>query len=468
VIPLTRGAVRSFLAVARRAAPAAPRPDFVPVVRIATGADEVILAVHFGRVVVACRCPAVSDAGDEVIVPLEALKALDGRADGPIAVEPSGPEAWTARWTDETGPHEAGLPLVVDCSLVWPAEPKKLWPVKPDFPAALHEAGRTAARVAPERYATDHVQVRGKPGQVVATDGKQALTLGGFTFPFPEDLLVPAVPVFGCKDLGREHAVSVGRTRDWLVLILGPWRVWLRIDRAGRFPDVAGATPKGVSTRVQFADGDADRLIDELPRLPGGNGETRPVTLDLAGDRVEARGRADGEAQVTTIPLPGSATSGSPTRLVLNRRHLGRALALGCRELAVAAPGKPLVFRGPDRTYLTVPLDPADAVPPTATDRAARALARTSPDTQPEPHRRIPVPTRDRPPPDRTGPADSPPEHPGPDAPDPLTEAEELKAALADALARTARLVAALRGYHRERRSLRAAWSSLRALNLGP
>ena len=116
----------------------------------------------------------------------------------------------TARWTDEAGPHEVRLPPILGSPLVWPAEPKKLWPVTPDFPAALHEAGKTAARETPNRYATDHVQVRGKAGQVIGTDGKQALTVGGFAFPFPDDLLVPAVPVFGCKDLGRERAVSLG------------------------------------------------------------------------------------------------------------------------------------------------------------------------------------------------------------------------------------------------------------------
>ena len=79
------------------------------------------------------------------------------------------------------------------------------------------------------------------------------------------------------------------------------------------------------------------------------------------------------------------------------------------------------------------------------------------------------MPPRDRPPPDRNGHADGPHNRPAADAqedPDPLAEA--LKAALAEAAARAARLVAALRSYKRERRSLQAAWSSLRALNLGP
>ena len=75
------------------------------------------------------------------------------------------------------------------------------------------------------------------------------------------------------------------------------------------------------------------------------------------------------------------------------------------------------------------------------------------------------MPTRDTPPPDRNGHADPPPgrarstrwPRPRPCAP-----------ALAEAAARAARLVAALKQYRRERRALQAAWSSLRQLNLGP
>ena len=270
--------------------------------------------------------------------------------------------------------------------------------------------------------------------------------------------------------------MSVGLIGDWLFLVVGPWRVWLQVDRRGRFPDVAAAIPKAVTGRVTFSDADADRLIDALPRLPGGTEDASPVTLDVAAGRVEVRARGDRDPEAAIVPLPGSAGDGRPTTVVLNRRHFGRALALGCRELTISAPGKPFVFRGPDRTYLTVALDPADAVPPKDAYRIARAVARPSPLPDPEPDRRTPVPTRDRPPPDRNGhpaQADGPPEHNGPAAdaqenPDPLAEAEALKAALAEAAARAARLVAALKSYKRERQTLRTAWSHLRALNLGP
>ena len=75
------------------------------------------------------------------------------------------------------------------------------------------------------------------------------------------------------------------------------------------------------------------------------------------------------------------------------------------------------------------------------------------------------MPRRDDPPPDRNGHADPPP--PG-DPTDPLAEAEALRAALAEAAARAARLVAGLKQFRRERRALASAWTSLKHLNLGP
>ena len=51
------------------------------------------------------------------------------------------------------------------------------------------------------------------------------------------------------------------------------------------------------------------------------------------------------------------------------------------------------------------------------------------------------------------------------DQPDPLSEAEELRSRLQEALARTDRLVAALKRHRRESRAVRSAMASLRKLS---
>ena len=110
----------------------------------------------------------------------------------------------------------------------------------PSFLAALHEAGRTAARDE-SRYALTRVQLQGKAGQILGTDGKQALIQGGWTFPFTDNILVPAIPMFGMKDVAAQADVRIGKTATHLVVTAGPWTVWLLIDAEGRFPDVAAA-----------------------------------------------------------------------------------------------------------------------------------------------------------------------------------------------------------------------------------
>jgi hypothetical protein len=233
--------------------------------------------------------------------------------------------------------------------------------------------------------------------------------------------------------------------------------VWLRINRQGRFPDVTGAVPKAVTARVTFADADADRLRDDLPRMPGIDDDVSPVTLDLHADRVTVRTRDDDTQRTAEVRLRDSTGTGPPMRLVVNRRHFGRALAVGCRELAISAPGKPFVFRGPDRTYLTVALDPADAVPPAGP--ADRSVLPRSPD----PDRRMSMPARDASPVEPNGHADPPP--PPADGFDPLAEAEALKAALTEAAGRAARLVAALKAHRRERRNLQKLASQYLSLH---
>ena len=61
---------------------------------------------------------------------------------------------------------------------------------------------------------------------------------------------------------------------------------------------------------------------------------------------------------------------------------------------------------------------------------------------------------------DRTGPREPP------GVPDPLAEAEALRAALAEVGHRAARLVAALKARKKEHRALSSVWTSLKSLGL--
>src|SRR5581483_11811107 len=122
--------------------------------------------------------------------------------------------------------------------------------------AANHPVRRPPARDA-GRFALTHLQVRGAAGQVVGTDGRRALVWGGFRLPFGCDLLVPAVPAFGSRELADVGDVRVGRTPTELVVAVGPWRVHLPVNTSGKFPDVASVIPRagaGSSARIDGRD----------------------------------------------------------------------------------------------------------------------------------------------------------------------------------------------------------------------
>ena len=265
-------------------------------------------------------------------------------------------------------------------------------------------------------------------------------------------MLVPAVPVFGAKELAAGGDVRVGRAAGHLVVRAGPWTVWLMADAGGRFPDVGGVVPKSADATVAgIDDRDAAALLDALPGLPGADEDGRPVTLDLDG-AVAVRARGEGGA--AEVRLSRSPVAGPPARVALDRAVLRRALRLGCHTVRVAGGGKPVAFEGAGLTLVAVALA---AVP----DPAA-AVTRADPLAGPalNPPRRTAMRPHDT---NGNGRHDPPPA----DAPDPLAEAEALRAALAEAAARAGRLVGALKARKKEQRALASVWTSLKTLNLG-
>ena len=146
--------------------------------------------------------------------------------------------------------------------------------------------------------------------------------------------------------------------------------------------------------------------------------------------------------------LARSTTSGPVIRIVLDRRVLARALALGCRTLSLT-PDKPVVFEGGNLTVVATQLDPALCATPAADESEPVPLP-------PNPERRPPMkPETDGPTPPRGDPTD------------PLELAEQLRAVLTDAAGVAARLVAALRQGKKEKKVLSAVLTNLKQLNLG-
>jgi len=117
--------------------------------------------------------------------------------------------------------------------------------------------------------------------------------------------------VFGSRELAAERDVRLGRTPAHLVVAAGPWRVYLPVDTAGRYPDVAAVIPRDAPSVAGIDDADAAALLDALPGLPGADDDCRPVTLDLDGGVVVRAGDAE-TGKVDQIRLEGSPSARPP------------------------------------------------------------------------------------------------------------------------------------------------------------
>lgn len=453
MVLFTRAVARDFATLFGRCVSGRPRGPGPPVVVSVRGGVRTVHATTPDGVTLAHTAPAAGEPDDAAVLPASVPAEVGGGTDDDVTLERQSRARCVVRW-----PGGGGKPRTLPAGLILPGkqhgppEVPPLTPVGPAFAAALDACGRAAAR-ADGRFALSKVQVRGRSGRVVGTDGKAAVLWGGFALPFADDILVPALPVFGAKPVARGPDVRVGRAPTHLVVAAGPWAVWLPADTTSRYPDVASAVPADPPTAVAVDDRDAADLARALPGLPGAGDEPRPVTLD-AGGTLTVRGR--GEAgDVGEVVLPRSPVTGPPARVAVDRRVLARGLSLGCRTLRLT-PDRPVVLEGGGVTVVAAALDPAPVAP--AAGRAPTPPAADAPTATDDAERR---PTMT--PPETNGPAP-----PRGDPPDPLAAAEELRAALADAAAKAGRLVAALKQTGKQKRALATVLSGLKQLKLAP
>lgn len=355
----------------------------------------------------------------------------------------------------------------------FPALPAEMAKNPPGLLQALKDASATTDPGS-LRYALGCIQLRSDRGRIVASDGRQLLVQSGFTFPWPDDILIPANKVFGSPCLPTDQTTYVGSSQDWFNMIVGPWTLHLRLNQDGRFPRVedhirdAGTA---LST-LRLADQDADFFTDTIHRLPGDEAENAPVTVDLNG-QIAIRAASDDRTHLTEVVLSNSSREGAAVRFNTNRRFLTRATKLGFRNIELAGPETPAHCRDETRVYAWALLGQGDRVKAdTPTTRiespvAAKATVRSAA----IPSKRSPIPTMSEHKTSANGngrnnvACDS--------APDPTTEldngspverAEALRDSLKVSLARTRDLIQSLKRQKKQSRIVESTLASLRQL----
>ena len=414
---------------------------------------------------------------EHVTVPFQMLADVEGRRDDPVEIRLHEGRV-LASWRDGSVPQVVQHDAPESPSEDWPPMPQRLAENTPGLLKALDDACQTTDPDS-TRYALGCVQLRGKAGKIVATDGRQLLIQSGFTFPWDNDVLVPGTKVFGSPHLPQEEPVLVGRTDDWFTLSVGAWTFWWRIDKEGRFPKVEDHVQRPEQAIASFQLSETDRrfLVENLPRLPGDDVMNFPVTLDLNG-AVAVRAQGEGQTAVTELLLAGSTATGEPVRINTNRQYLARAVRLGFDRVHVFSPKTPVLACDEHRSYVWALLEPESAIGPAEDAVRIASSAPQSPVSTAKPIKKRSTPAVSPSIPNTTSRArtdgkaatkDRPRKASGCKA-DPsdlaalVEQAEKFRSAARDLAVQAGALVKALKHYRRQSRSVVRTIESLRQL----
>ena len=219
----------------------------------------------------------------ELAVPLSFFADCEGSPPDMVELVATESDALIASWNEEG--IEQTL-AVEKCSL--PAELPPLPPTMTTNPTRLLAALRDASDTTDSsstRYALGCIQIRGKRGEIVATDGQQLIVQRGFDFPFEDDVLIGHHHVFHASELLAANQVAVGLHEGWFTLRAGNWTVQIKVETEGRFPRVDDVIPpiqRSVAS-CRLSPNDSNRLVRSLPLLPCNDEQDAPITIDLNG-----------------------------------------------------------------------------------------------------------------------------------------------------------------------------------------
>ena len=246
VIALPRSLARRFRAVLRRCGPKGRRADLPPSVILRAGEQGLRLEAACPDVAVRLEHPGRQPEA-VLAFPADALALFEGRTDEPVSLEQKSFGQGVATWDEGGSPVCKDFPtLAVEGLPPFPEAPARLRKLDAAFLRALDDACGATARDS-GRYALERVLLRGKDGQVVATDARHLLVQSGFDLPWSGDALVPRLGVWGMKELPQDSPVGVGRTEGHVFVRAGPWTIALGCDSSTRFPAYDQIIPRASS-----------------------------------------------------------------------------------------------------------------------------------------------------------------------------------------------------------------------------
>ena len=472
LITITRSLARQLRAVFRHALGTSPRGT-APAVSVCADETGTCIRAKAFDAAVEYHSPG-NHPSEEMLLPGEFLADCEGCKEEPVTLEKQSDGQVAVNWRD------ASVPMLTQYAAPeaqrggqFPASPAKLTENPPCLLSALAQAMETTDPDC-SRFATDHIELRGKAGSTAATNGRQLLRQSGFKFPWQDAVLIPRTGAFGCRELPQDLPVAIGKKDEWVTIRVGPWTVHLRVGKDRRFPNIDNHVPQaaGAVARLHLAPADAELLTKALPRLPCDDDLNWPVTIDLNG-QVAIRARAENQPHLTELVLSRSTVSGDPVRFATNRRLLARALKLGFREILMYGPAAPAMCQDEGRQYVWALLDPHSALKPS--DKAVRISSIDGPPETPATPS-PPTKRRTKPVSETTSSKNGSPsaedhgrgkaeaKNSASESVDLIEQAEAVKAALRDAHTKVSELIVALKRHQKQFKIVHSTLSSLRQL----
>lgn len=456
MLSITRSTARLARAVFRKAPDARVKPAAVLIDADRSGLR---LQTQAGDVAVEYRIDGRFEP-ERFAIPFDLLAAVEGANDSPVQLFDDG-ENLRVEWSD------AGVPqrrvFAKPKAEPTPLDPPASMPtIDGKFLRDFHDAVLCSADSS-VRFALNRIQLRGAAKEIVGTDGRQLLIIRGIKFPWNDDLLVPRTKLFGDKRFAEAESVELGRTEKHVVVRVGPWTVWLTIDTAARFPDVARIIPQdaGDDTRILLDPGDSEFLAKSLPRLPSDE-DHRSVTVHLNG-KAAVRAKAE-SSPVTELILSRSRIIGGEVRINTDPDYLRRAAEIGVDTVRFRNDQTPIVAESPTRTFVWQPLvskqtlGPADDAVRIVSD--AEALTRPTHSKSPTKRPRRTMPDKNTTPLNDVSHVETTEEAPL----DPLQEAETLHQRLRQTLIQVHRLISVLKRQRKQAQLVRSTLASLKQL----
>ncbi|HVX09949.1 MAG TPA: hypothetical protein VHC22_01990 [Pirellulales bacterium] len=476
MITINRALVRQLRTALRKAGIYQQRASGNPPVAFIAGPDGLYIRAKSHLAALEYR-QAQSAPVETIWVPAEFLYDCEGTMAEPVSLETLPDGHVKVEFRDKNIPQLIRYDAVAetDRESGFPVLPSELSDNEPGLLPALVAAAETADAES-SRYALGNMQISGPSGIVEATDGRQFLRQGGFSFPWKSNVLVPASKFFTFAGLATNQTVEVGKSDNWAVFRVASWTIWLPIDIAGRYPTTADLVPSIAATKssCRLSASDADFLARSIDALPGDQGTANSVTLDLNG-HVTVRSKASDQPEPTEIILTSSTASGEPIRIGVPRHYLTRAVRLGLRDFHFYGEEVPALCRDERRSYVWAAVSNGVVQPsPNAIRIESQAEAAVASASAPTiTHKEAPVST--------TKPETSSPTEATPSARkrrripaegqtvsnlSPIEQAKAIRATLRQALVQNSEIIRALTRQQRQARLVASTLDSLKQLKV--